>query len=166
MINQVLKDLVRFEGYSPKPYLCPTGKITIGYGRNLENNGISKKEAEILLFFDVKNVIAQLDRKLNFWIKQPAAVRIVLMQMAFQLGVNGLLSFQKFISALMSSEYEKAIDEMKDSIWAKQTPERVIKLSEYLKNIDKYEHLKKYQNENIRMLNEIENNITSFSLFE
>lgn len=55
----LLKDL---EGFSPKPYLCQGGKITIGYGTTVYPNGqlvkmsdkpVSKKEAEGFLLHDV-----------------------------------------------------------------------------------------------------------------
>ena len=40
MITKLFKDLAKFEGFREKPYLCPAKKLTIGYGRNLESNGI------------------------------------------------------------------------------------------------------------------------------
>ena len=132
MLEKVFNDLVNFEGLSLKVYRCPTGKLTIGYGRNLEDNGISTTEAELLLLFDIVKLISQLDRKVDFWLVQPVNVRIVILQMAFQLGVGGLLGFRKFLAALKENDYELAKKEMFDSKWAQQTPNRVKKLSEYL----------------------------------
>lgn len=34
--QQFLAQLKEFEGFNAQPYLCPAGKVTIGYGTNLE----------------------------------------------------------------------------------------------------------------------------------
>ena len=43
--NDVFKFTKLAEGLSLKPYRCPAGKLTIGYGHNLEANGISEEIA-------------------------------------------------------------------------------------------------------------------------
>lgn len=52
-------DLIReLEGFSAKPYLCPAGKSTIGYGHAIQPGElferISQEEAEALLIKDIK----------------------------------------------------------------------------------------------------------------
>ena len=151
MLQKVLNDLVKFEGLSKKIYQCPAGKLTIGYGRNLEDNGVSKKEAELMLLFDIDNIINQLDRKVNFWKMQPVNARIVLVQMAFQLGIGGLLQFKKFLTALQKNDLVTAKKEMFDSKWAKQTPNRVQYLAEYLDQMNEPDD-KKIWNKDINRL--------------
>ncbi|MFD2234837.1 glycoside hydrolase family protein, partial [Phaeospirillum tilakii] len=46
-------DLIRDESLRLKPYRCPAGKLTIGIGRNLDDVGISREEAETLLDHDI-----------------------------------------------------------------------------------------------------------------
>ena len=48
-INQLILE----EGLCLKPYRCSAGKLTIGVGRNLDDNGISKQEALFLFKNDV-----------------------------------------------------------------------------------------------------------------
>ena len=48
--------LKRHEGLRLKPYQDTIGKLTIGYGRNLDDRGISKEEAEYLLRNDISRV--------------------------------------------------------------------------------------------------------------
>jgi lysozyme len=129
MISKIFKNLVRFEGYSAKPYRCTAGKLSIGYGRNLDDVGIIEKEAEILLFFDVFQVSIQLDSRIPYWKDQPIPVRIALVEMAFQMGVGGLLTFKKMLSAVREKRYHDVITEMLDSRWARQTPLRATHLS-------------------------------------
>jgi hypothetical protein len=49
--------LSRFEGLRLKPYRDTVGKLTIGFGRNLEEKGISQLEAEFLLYQDIEQSI-------------------------------------------------------------------------------------------------------------
>jgi lysozyme len=165
MISQIFKDLARNEGFSKKPYHCPSGKLTIGYGRNLEDVGISKKEAEVMLYYDVMNIMEDLDRKVNFWLKKPVAVKCVLVQMAYQLGINGLLSFKKFLNALQNDDYPLAIKEMYDSKWAVQTPNRVKFLEDIIKRVNTYGSEKLWDNDRRIMIN-IEDCLNNFYIFE
>jgi lysozyme len=57
----------------------------------------------------------------------------VLMNMAFNLGVAGLLEFTKTLNFVKRREYEKASVEMLDSDWAKQVGERAKRLAKVMK---------------------------------
>ena len=57
----------------------------------------------------------------------------VLFNMAYQLGVNGLLKFKNMWSAIEARDYNKAADEMLDSRWYTQTPNRAKKLSDIMR---------------------------------
>ena len=52
-MDRIKEQLVRHEGLRLKPYRCTAGKLTIGYGRNLDDRGISKKEAYAMLEKDI-----------------------------------------------------------------------------------------------------------------
>ena len=52
LLNRIKAQLVRHEGMRLKPYRCTAGKLTIGIGRNLDDRGISQKEAYVLLEYD------------------------------------------------------------------------------------------------------------------
>ena len=49
MLQDLIEDLKRDEGFRSHPYRDTVGKLTIGYGRNLDDVGISEREAEQLL---------------------------------------------------------------------------------------------------------------------
>ena len=165
MITRLFKDLAKFEGFSDKPYHCPAKKLTIGYGRNLEDTGISRQEAEFMLFYDVIRIMDELNKRVNLWVSQPVVVKIVLIQMAYQMGVSGLLSFKKFLKALNEQNYELAVLEMFDSRWAKQTPKRVEYLANYLKFMPTTDNTKEWKND-MRNIIEISNTLSGFSLFD
>jgi len=64
LMNRIKSQLVRHEGLRLKPYRCTAGKLTIGYGRNLDDCGISQKEAYVLLEDDImqceKQILAEI----------------------------------------------------------------------------------------------------------
>jgi lysozyme len=52
--------------------------------------------------------------------------------MAFQMGLKGLLAFSTTLSHIRVGRYDEAAVAMLESIWAKQTPERAIRLSKQM----------------------------------
>ena len=57
MDRQLLRSqLERHEGLRLKPYRDTVGKLTVGYGRNLEDVGISRDEADFMLDNDIDQV--------------------------------------------------------------------------------------------------------------
>ena len=83
----------------------------------------------MLLNNDINRVRKALDKYLPWWREQSEPMRVVLQNMAFQMGVEGLLGFNKFLGALQRSRYAEAATEMLDSKWAGQTPNRAGELA-------------------------------------
>jgi len=111
------------EAFKSHPYLDTVGKLTIGWGRNIEDNGISKEEADYL--FD--NDFARCQRELApyaWYVNQPQNVQYALMNMCFNLGIGRLLGFRRMITALIVKDYTKAAKEALDSKWAGQVGDR------------------------------------------
>lgn len=98
-------------------------KTTIGYGRNIEDNGISKEEADFM--FD--NDFSRCQRELSphwWYADQPDNVQDALMNMCFNLGIDRLLGFKRMIAALIVKDYTTASMEALDSKWALQVGRR------------------------------------------
>ena len=123
-LDKFREDIARDEGLRLKPYTDTVGKITIGYGRNLDDKGITQREADYLREDDIADVQLELDNKLRWWRGQPEHVQRGIANMCFQMGINGLLKFEKMLGALERQDYATAQREALDSEWAKQTPER------------------------------------------
>ena len=118
------------EGFRSRPYRCSEGKLTIGYGFNLDDVGLSEYEADVLLTIRVNNLTRELKKRLP-WIQcAPAEVKNVLLNMAYQMGVSGLLEFKHSIRYLKEERYGLAAMELLDSKWAVQTPERAKRLAD------------------------------------
>ncbi len=123
------EQLMRHEGMKTTPYLCPAGKLTIGIGRNLEDNGISIDEALYLLNNDIDQIQEQLEQRLPWVDKLPEHRKMVLINMAFNLGVGGLLTFENMLLALKRNDLERVEYEMLESLWAEQVGYRANELA-------------------------------------
>jgi|SRR5690554_878162 len=127
-MNKLERELIRDEGLRLKPYYDSVGKLTIGIGRNLDDNGISEAEALVMLRNDIANSQRELER--FGWFRQLDSRRKdAILNMHFNLGLPRLLSFKKMIAALEQGKWDKAADEALNSRWAEQVGERAVRIS-------------------------------------
>jgi lysozyme len=126
--------LICHEGLLCKPYKCTAGKLTIGVGRNLEDRGITEQEAEYLLDNDIQAVLKQVSAEIPVFNHLSEVRQSVLLNMAFNLGVNGLKKFKKMLAALCVEEFNLAAQEMLDSKWAEQVGLRAQELADMMSN--------------------------------
>jgi lysozyme len=132
-MSNLLDQLKRHEGMELKPYKCTSDKLTIGIGRNLEDVGISEKEAEMLLQNDVQQVTAQLKEKFP-WVLQLDEVRFAaLINFTFNVGIGTASKFVNAMALLKAGNYDTAADEFLDSRWAKQVGQRATEVTEQIR---------------------------------
>lgn len=131
-LDDLKRILKREEGLRLRPYLDTVNKLTIGYGRNLSDKGISASEAEALLENDIHSTLADCVAKVPGWDMFDDTVQTVLAAMAFQLGINGLLKFKKTLKLLRRGDRQAAAVEMRKSKWAEQTPARAERMARLL----------------------------------
>lgn len=118
------------------PYPDSLGKMTIGYGHLImpdENfsTGITETQADALLDKDIAKAIAQVQK---LGLNVPEDWQAFLIIMTFQLGLAGVRKFRKMIDALRVKDYPEAIRQAKNSLWYRQTPNRVNTMVAELKN--------------------------------
>lgn len=130
----LIRELIRDEGLRLKPYRCIAGRLTIGVGRNLDDVGISHGEAEILLRNDVARTEADLDAKMPWWRRLDPTRQRVVVNMAFNLGIGGLLGFKRTLRAMEAGEYLDAAQGMLASKWAKQVGPRAVRLATMMRD--------------------------------
>lgn len=134
MRNKTIEEwLIQHEDLENFPYRCSTGKLTIGVGRNLEDTGISDEESLYLLRNDIKRCKSELV-KYSWYVRQPEQVKIALINMCFNLGIQRLLKFKKTIKALEEKNYPLAAKHALNSKWAKQVGQRAIDVTELIRN--------------------------------
>ena len=129
-LDLALKLVKEAEGFSAKPYYCPAGKLTQGYGRNLEvhplsdeekaelneDGSVSKEVAEKWALKELNECEYKLSQNIIYQ-KQSDTRKAVLLDMCFNIGYSGLMKFKKMWIALGERDYAEASRQMKDSKW-------------------------------------------------
>lgn len=132
MISELTKQLRADEGVVPHAYQDHLGFWTIGVGRLIDQRkggGLRPFEIDYLLRNDIEDRINELTKRLPWFQDLDDARRGVLLNMSFQMGVDGLLGFKNTLEMVRKGDYDKAADGMLNSLWARQTPERAKRLS-------------------------------------
>ena len=151
----LLEELVKHEGLRLQVYQDTLGIDTIGIGRNLKDRGISKEEldeldiptidhvyeygiteadAMVLAENDVQIVEEELLRAHPRVEDLDAVRQLVLVDMAFNMGVPRLCKFKKMWNAIHEKKFDIASKEMLDSRWANQVKSRSVKLANAMHN--------------------------------
>ena len=126
--------IARHEGLSLKPYRCTAGKLTIGYGRNLDDRGISKNEAHVMMMNDmyasIKDLQSIFGKKFNSF---PAKKQAALIDMMFNLGKTRFSGFKNMIGAIERGDWQESAKQAQDSKWFSQVGDRGKEVYEILK---------------------------------
>jgi lysozyme len=137
MKTELTRQLKGDEGIKPQAYTDHLGFWTIGVGRLIDarkpGSGLRPAEITFLLNNDIDDRIDQLSRRLSWFETLDSARQGVLLNMSFQLGVDGLLGFKNTLKMIEQRNYEAAAAGMLNSLWAKQTPERANRMAEQMR---------------------------------
>jgi len=114
-------------------YEDSVGVITVGYGRNLDDRGLSEDEALMLLENDIDHHRREL---LNaFPVVETLSDRRqeALVDFAFNIGINGVRQFSQMWESIYSGDWDKAAEELLDSKYSEQVGYRANDLSKMLR---------------------------------
>jgi len=128
----VKDEIMSDESFRRYPYVDTTGNLTIGHGINL-NAGISESESEMIVDARIARIEKDLDRELPFWKTLSQPRRDVLINMAYNLGFDGLMNFTKTLRHIKAGDYDQAAKEMLNSLWAKQVKGRAVRLADRMR---------------------------------
>jgi len=139
--DKLLESVKKHEGYRNKVYLDTLGKRTVGVGHLcVEDFWEDEKEYEekflmTILEHDLQTAIKSAE-KLCEGLKISDDAKILIIEMIFQLGGNGVSKFRKMWQALQQDppDYAEASVQMLDSRWAKQTPNRANEMADHMKH--------------------------------
>lgn len=131
------------EGFSSTPYLCSEGFVTVGFGQKLHNSkGMNPKDFPVVMSRPVAKLMMSeeleerydrliltmskdVNKPIGWFLYELDDIRqAVLVCMTYQMGVDGVMKFKKMLGALYRLNYPVAAEQMLDSSWAFQTPER------------------------------------------
>lgn len=136
MIANITDQLRRDEDEVLHVYTDSLGFATIGVGRLIDSRkggGITVEESAYLLSNDIKRKTIEVIHALP-WAENLDPVRFfVLVNMAFQMGTDGLLGFKNTLLLIQAGNWDKAAENMILSKWHSQTPARCERLAKQLK---------------------------------
>lgn len=135
MNDNLIKQIISEEGEVLSAYQDHLGYLTIGVGRLIDKRmggGITQDESRYLLANDIKKFTDSVAKALPFYNDLNDARKGVLIGMAFQMGLNGLLQFKNTLQLMKLGNYEEASKGMLNSLWARQTPERAKRMAQQM----------------------------------
>jgi len=125
-----IAQLVKDEGYKKCVYKDSRRFNTIGFGHLIKDNEqfncISPQQAVLLLREDYRRAENSVTIKYQ-WADDE--VKLVLINMTYQMGSSGVSKFKKTLTYLQQQRYDLAAGELLDSQWASQTPTRAARLA-------------------------------------
>ena len=131
-LQDIVEDIKKHEGFSPKVYECTEGYDTIGYGFAIKDLIIDKDVADLILMRKLHTLLERITIAFPWFKDIDDKAKSVVVNMCYQLGIRGFSKFKKTIYYLETEQYEEASTECLDSLWAKQTPSRAKDISEQL----------------------------------
>lgn len=135
MNRDALRDmLITDEGFRAKPYKCTAGKLTIGYGTNIED-GITEHEALCLLNIRMEKCIEDMNKVFKDYFLFPESIQLAFANMRYNLGSGGFRGFKKMIAAAKEMKWNQVSIEMMDSDWYNQVGDRAKKLVNMVKAV-------------------------------
>jgi lysozyme len=136
--TELVRQLKGDEGSRSTVYRDHLGFWTIGVGRLVDGSkkgsGLRPDEITYLLNNDIDDRINALTKALPWLQDLDDARRGVLLNMAFQLGTDGLLGFKNTLALVRDGKYAEAADAMLVSRWAEQTPARAKRMSDQMRD--------------------------------
>lgn len=126
------QQLKRDEGEVLHAYQDTLGYWTIGIGILIDKRkggGLLPEESEFIFNNRLRIINEQLDKRIPWIGKLDPVRRGVLVNMAFQMGVDGLLGFRNTLATIEKGNYRLGAEQMLQSKWATQTPARANRLS-------------------------------------
>ena len=136
-MSVLIDNLKLHEGFSAQIYRDSRGFKTVGYGFKIDclerdelllNDGkaqpMSKEVAEQILILKIKKLRPKVFSALKWLETKPLCVQECVLEMAYQMGLEKLLTFKNTLKFIELGEYKKAYENGLLSLWAKQTPSR------------------------------------------
>jgi len=116
------------EGFKAKVYTCSAGKLTVGYGWNLEDSNMPEHIASQLLDYGIEQA-AQACQKFEWFSALSDVRQEVIVNMVYNLGYTGVSKFKNMIAAIEDEDWSDAASEMLDSKWYKDVGARAERLA-------------------------------------
>jgi len=136
MSKDLIEMLRRHEGVRSHAYKCSEDMITVGVGRNIDENGglgLSEDEIDYLLENDITRVRQELTDTYFWFPALNEARQDAMIDISFNLGQTRLRGFVKAVEAMSREQFDIAADEFMDSRWSQQVGNRAVEVTEMIR---------------------------------
>ena len=145
--QRLIKEITSDEGCVLSIYEDHLGYKTVGIGHLIipsdpewgrkVGTPVTQTRCDELFFYDINIVLKECEERFhNNWIDWPEEVKLIIANMAFNLGGPRLSKFKKMLAAINKEDYKLASKEGLDSKWAKQVYNRARRLMDRLRDVD------------------------------
>jgi lysozyme len=124
--KQLIERIAVNEGFRSEVYKCSEGVDTFGHGLTY----ITEEESLDILAKRIPKRHLELMDRVDWYDALPPKVKEVVIEMTYQLGISGMLKFKKMIANMKEKNWQLAANEMKDSLWYRQTKSRCEQLAQ------------------------------------
>ena len=121
------------EGWNDTLYKDEFGNLTFCYGWDITSNPPSQALGVIILSFQADEKYNELLTALPWVQSQPDSIQRALTNMAFNLGVAGLLKFTTFLAMVKANNYSGAAADLEATAWFKQVGDRATRIVSLIK---------------------------------
>ncbi len=115
------------------PYRDTVGKLSIGVGFNLDDEGLKNAEIDYILERRIAQIQLELPNLISTWEALDEGQRLALVDMTYNLGWTRLSKFKKMLKHLDDGKYDLAASELLNSKYARQVGQRAVRNAELLK---------------------------------
>ena len=133
-MKDLLESIKKHEGFVEHVYDDSLDIPTIGYGFAIKDLVLDEDIAEEILIRKLEKLKRNANSRFRWLEDMPVVIQEVILNMCYQLGVTGVSKFRRAISAFQEGDWDEAANEMLDSLWARQTPNRATELSNIVRN--------------------------------
>ena len=133
-MKDLLESIKHHEGFVEHVYDDSLGIPTIGYGFAIKDLVLDEDIAEEILIRKLEKLKRNANSRFRWLEDMPVVIQEVILNMCYQLGITGVSKFRRAISAFQEGDWDEAANEMLDSLWARQTPNRATELSNIVRN--------------------------------
>jgi lysozyme len=137
VIDDLIIDLNNDEGRRKSAYSDSRGYLTIGVGRCVDSRldcGLSDDEMDFLLRNDIQEVIKECTPFYWYQILDTDNRRRAILNMAFNLGLHGLLKFTTFLRLLQEKKWHDAADDLHTTLWSREVGQRAVRIAQLIRN--------------------------------
>ena len=134
-MQDIINSIKAHEGYEPMVYQCTEGNDTIGVGCKVDDLFLSEKVCDLILEEKLNDLIPRIERKLSWFRYAQDEVKLVIVNMSYQMGLSGVLKFKRALAAMEIKNWDLAATEMLDSLWARQTSRRANELADIIRGL-------------------------------